>query len=290
MLPMKRQEHAHSQSLCMMGRAVLDHFSFVCPVSSRPQKHCEDDQSRSQPDDQRGCCSLPGYSYPKDREHHPTPRRESQSAALTVLGTDNNVPSTVVKSLPQRDMPRRWLPHAAVLVQDGLRKVGGGGEADHLVGALVVVARVDGRAILAAHAGAPTPARLVAEGRLGRAVLSEVLDAVLDCALVDMMEVRDVAADNVGLVGKGRGMLVGGFVRVLLSECCCQERVVGDVGRGNQSTNQLALREEACRSCAQLEEEQKGEDQVVHREDVLVVLMMDGYGCVRRRGQDCKLK
>lgn len=66
--------------------------------------------------------------------------------------------------------------------------------------------------------------------------------------------------------------------------------MVGDAGRGNQSTNQLALREEACCSCAQLDEEQEGEYQVVHCEDVFVVLMMDGYDCVRHRGQHCKLK
>lgn len=202
MLPMKKQEHAHSQSLCMMSRPGSVLIRMPCVVA--PTKALRGRPvSKSTRRPEKGYCSPPRIFPLKGPEYEPTPRRESHSAVLTVLGTDNNVPSTVVKSLPQRDVRRRRLPHTAVLVQDGLRQVGGGREADHLVGTLVVVARVDRRAFLAAHAGAPPAARLVAEGRLGRVVLSKVLDAVLDGALVDMVEVRDVAADDVRLLGRG---------------------------------------------------------------------------------------
>ena len=57
----------------------------------------------------------------------------------------------------------------------------------NLVGGLVVVARVDGRAHLAAQARAAPAARLVAEGCLWRGVAAQVLDAVLNGALVGVL-------------------------------------------------------------------------------------------------------
>lgn len=126
----------------------------------------------------------------------PWPAPAPNSAALPILDAHNHIPPTIVKGLTQRDVAGRRLPHAVVIVEDGLRQVGRGRQADHLVRGLVVVARVDARVRVAAQAGAAPAARLVAEGRLGRVVAPQVVDPLLECALVGVVVSGDVGADD----------------------------------------------------------------------------------------------
>lgn len=202
------------------------------------------------------------------------------SAALPLLDAHDDVPPTIIKSLPQRDVARRRLPDAVVLVEDGQREVGGGGEAYHLVVLLVVVAGVDGRVGVAAQARAAPAARLTAERGGVRVVAAQVLDALFEPALVGVFVAGYVAADYVRLKTGGRRE------RCLLAGCSYFARG-GEVGMGMQSTNQFALGESVGRiySHAQLGEEEEGEEEHVHCEDVFVILMVVGHICLRRRRQ-----
>lgn len=106
-------------------------------------------------------------------------------------------------------MARARVPDAALGVKNTLRAVRDVREADGLVMVRVVVAHVDGGALVAADARAAAAARLVADAHLLRVVAPEVGDAVLDGALVGVVVARDAADD---FVLGGRSVLSAGSI------------------------------------------------------------------------------
>lgn len=70
MLPMKRQEHAHSPSLCMMSRPgslLIRMPCVIAPTNALRGRPISEPTRRPE----RRCCPLPGYSYPKGRNTRP---------------------------------------------------------------------------------------------------------------------------------------------------------------------------------------------------------------------------
>lgn len=131
---------------------------------------------------------------------------------IPILETHNHIPPAIIKRLPQHGAAGRRVPNTILGVEYVLREVGDRGQADDPIVVRVVVARVDARIELAAHAGAAPAAGLVAERRLGRVVLAQVGDAVLDARRPGVLVAGDIAADDVCLLGKR--LLAGGFVVV----------------------------------------------------------------------------
>lgn len=99
-----------------------------------------------------------------------TPARKLQpldSATIPVLDAHNHIPPFIIESLSQGDVT---VPDAVVLVEDGLREISGGREANNFAILLVVVARVDGSVVGAGQARTAPAARLVADCGNGRVV------------------------------------------------------------------------------------------------------------------------
>lgn len=102
-------------------------------------------------------------------------------------------------------MARRRPPDTLVLLGDALREVRHSRKVHLHVLVLVVVAHVDGRAVLARHARAAAASGLVADPAVLGVVGPQVLDALLDGAQVGVLVEGYVAAEDVVL---GRRCLV----------------------------------------------------------------------------------
>lgn len=147
-----------------------------------------------------GYASPTSINRPSEPRLHPIPQPPPPSsitarAGVPIPEADNHIPPAPIKRLALHHVARAGVPHALLGIEDGLRVVGDAGEVHERVVVRVVVAHVDGGALVAAHARAAAAAQLVADGGLLRVVRAEVLDAILDGVLVAMVVAADATED-----------------------------------------------------------------------------------------------